>query len=578
MEKLKSRNKNKKINIPSLCVKLVLIWLIVAFVLYPNINLLISVFFKNGEFSTDVFQKILKSDRAIKSLLNSFILAISMMVTVNVVGVLVVLFTEYWKIKGAKLLKIGYMSSLVYGGVVLVAGYKFIYGASGILTKLLTSFIPTLDPNWFNGYWAVIFIMTFACTSNHIIFLTNAIRGLDYHTIEAAKNMGASGSSIFFKIVLPTLKPTLFAITILTFLTGLGAMSAPLIVGGTSFQTINPMIITFAKSPYSREIAALLAVILGVATIILLAILNRVEKGGNYISVSKTKARLTKQTINNPILKVVAHIFAYFLFLIYMAPICLIIIFSFSDSVAIKTGSLSLSSLTLDNYIALFTQANAFKPYLVSFIYSLGSAVIVAIIAIVVTKIVHKSKNKWNAFFEYSVLVPWLLPSTLIALGLMVTYDTPRAIMGNKVLIGTTVLMMIAYVIVKLPFSFRMIKAAFFSVEDSLEEAAKCMGASTFYTMTRVILPVIFPVVISVIVLNFNSMLADYDLSVFLYHPLLQPLGIVIKAASDEAATPNAQAMSFVYSVVLMVISSLALYFAQGDGVARVKKLFKNKR
>ena len=81
--------------------------------------------------------------------------------------------------------------------------------------------------------------------------------------------------------------------------------------------------------------------------------------------------------------------------------------------------------------------------------------------------------------------------------------------------------------------------------------------------MLHVIVPVILPAIISVIVLNFNSLLSDYDISVFLYHPLFQPLGIVIKSASDETATTNAEAMTFVYSVVLIIISSAALYFAQ---------------
>ena len=55
----------------------------------------------------------------------------------------------------------------------------------------------------------------------------------------------------------------------------------------------------------------------------------------------------------------------------------------------------------------------------------------------------------------------------------------------------------------------------------------------------------------SIIILNFNGMLSDYDLSVFLYHPLYQPLGIVVKAASDESASIDARAMGFVYTVVL---------------------------
>lgn len=567
----------RKINVPAVLLKIVIAWILVAFIVYPVLNLLISVFYHDGCLSTDVIEKVFSSKRAMQSLKNSFILAFTLVVTVNVVGTLCVLFTEYWEIKGAKILKLAYMSSLVYGGVVLVAGYKYVYGENGLLTKLLLYIFPNMNPGWFVGYGAVVFVMTFACTQNHMMFLKNAIHGLDYHTIEAAKNMGASGTKIFFKIVLPVLKPTFFAITILTFLTGLGAMAAPLIVGGDSFQTINPMIITFSRSSYSREVAAFLAVILGVATIILLTIFSKIEKGGNYISVSKTKAKLTKQKIHNPLLNVAAHIVAYIMFAIYTVPIILIIMYSFCDSLTIKTGTLSVNSFTLENYKKLFTSAEAIEPYIVSIAYSLLAAVIAAVISIICVRFVQKSKNKLNSLFECGVLIPWLLPSTLIALGLTVTYGAQNPLIFNKVLVGTAIILLIGYVVIKLPFSYRMIKAAFFSIDNDLEEAAKSMGAGTFYTMRKVIIPVIFPVVMSVIILNFNGLLSDYDMSVFLYHPLLQPLGIVIKAASDESASIDARAMSFVYTVVLMILSSVALYFGQGNGMEMIRKI-KQKR
>lgn len=574
---MKYRKEHKTFHIRSLILKLVIGWLIAAFVIYPNLNLLASVFYKNGQFSTDVFGKVLHSARAMKSLGNSFILAFTLVVTVNVVGTLCVLFTEYWDIKGAKILRLAYMSSLIYGGVVLVSGYKYVYGANGMLTKMLSVIFPDMRPGWFAGYGAVVFVMTFSCTQNHMMFLKNAIHGLDFHTIEAAKNMGASGGKIFLQIVMPVLKPTFFAITILTFLTGLGAMSAPLIVGGDNFQTINPMIITFAKSNYSREVAAFLAILLGLATMVLLAVFSKIEKGGNYISVSKTKAKMQKQKINHPAFNVLAHVTAYAMFAVYVIPMALVVVYSFCDSLTIKTGNISLGSFTLANYGKLFTSVEAIKPYLVSIVYSLLAAVLAAVMAIICARIVNGSKCRYNKCFEYGMLVPWLLPGTLIALGLTTTYGERHAILFNYVLVGTLVLMLIGYTVIKLPFSYRMIKAAFFSIDSDLEEAAKCMGAGTFYTMIKVVLPVIFPAIMSIVILNFNGMLSDYDLSVFLYHPLYQPLGIVIKAASDESAAIDAKAMSFVYTVVLMILSSVALYFGQGDGMDRIRR-WKQKR
>ncbi len=563
----------QKINIPGIILKVVIAWMILAFIVYPAVYLLGNVFYHDGQVSAEVFGKVFSSRRAMQSLWNSFVLAVTLVVTVNIVGTLCVLFTEYWEIRGAKVLKLAYMSSLVYGGVVLVSGYKYVYGEKGLLTKLLLQVFPQMNPSWFIGYGAVVFVMTFACTQNHMMFLKNAIHSLDYHTIEAAKNMGSSGGEILFKIVMPVLKPTFFAITILTFLTGLGAMAAPVIIGGENFQTINPMIITFSRSTYSREVAAFLAIILGVATILLLSVFSRIEKGGNYISVSKTKAKLTKQKIQNPLLNVLAHVTAYVMFAIYTVPIVLVVLYSFCDSLTIKTGELTAASFTLDNYKKLFTSAEAIEPYIVSIVYSVLAAVLAAAVSIICVRFVQKSKNKLTVLFEYGALIPWLLPSTLIALGLTVAYGDKNPLIFNKVLVGTTVILLIGYTVIKLPFSYRMIKAAFFSLDGDLEEAAKCMGAGAFTTMRKVILPVIFPMVMSVVILNFNGLLSDYDMSVFLYHPLLQPLGIVIKAASDESASVDARAMSFVYTVVLMILSSIALYFGQGSGMDKIRKI-----
>ena len=561
----------KKLNWKDIVIRLGLIWFVFTFIVYPNISVITNVFFKNGEFSFSAFERILKSDRAIQSIMNSFKLAFSLIFTVNIVGILITLFTEYFDIKGSKILKLGYMTSLVYGGVVLATGYKFVYGPYGLITKFLQNFNSDLNPNWFIGYGAVLFIMTFAGTANHTLFLTNAIRSVDYHTIEAARNMGAKPFEVFRKIVLPTLKPTLFALTIMVFLSGLSAVAAPMIVGGEEFQTINPMVITFAKMPTSRDLAALLAMFLGVATTILLVVMNKIEKGGNYISVSKTKAPLKKQKIQSPIWNIIAHIVAYLLFLVFVIPITLIIIYSFTDPVAIQTGSISIENLTFANYELFFSNSSAFQPFLVSFGYALIASVTVTILAVIFARVVRKRKTKFDFLFEYGALLPWLLPSTLLAVSLLFTFNEPQPLILNYVLVGTIFMLLIAYIIVKIPFSYRMVRAVLFSVDDEMEEAARSMGATPFYTMVKVIIPFILPVVLSIIALNLNALLTDYDLSVFLYHPLLQPLGIAIKSAGDETATTNSQALVFVYTVILMIISSAVLSITQRKPKSRSK-------
>ncbi len=578
MRKLKIKWQDGTFNVPGFLLKFALIWFILSFLVFPNVNLLLKAFMKDGQFSLDAVHKIMRSSRAIGSLKNSFLLAVTSVITVNISGILIVLFTEYFDIRGAKILSIGFMSTLIYGGVVLVTGYKFVYGQTGIVTKLLLQIFPNMNPQWFVGFGAVLFIMTFSATSNHMMFLTNAVRNLDYHTIEAAKNMGASAGTILFKIVLPTMKPTIFAITILTFIYALSTMAGPMIVGGPGFQTINPMIMTFSNMTGSRDIAALLAIILGISTSALLFIMQTIEKKGNFISVSKTKAKMEKQKIENPVANVAAHIVAYVMFVIYMLPIINVLVFSFTDGLTIKTGQIRRDSFTLENYAKLFRSSSAYKPYVVSIVYSLLAALTVAMICIAVARIVTKMKRKWDKLFEPFILIPWLLPNTMIALGLMMTYDEPRWNIAGKVLVATPMIMLLAYIIIKIPFSYRMIRAAFIGFDGNMEEAAQAMGAKPFYTMRKVIIPIIMPVVLSVVVLNFNGLLSEYSLSVFLYHPLLRPLGIAIKMATEETATTDAQAMAFVYTVILMIISTFALWIGRYNGLDAIRKLFQKRK
>lgn len=424
--------------------------------------------------------------------------------------------------------------------------------------------IPNLDKGWFVGYWAVLFTMTFAGTSNHIIFLTNAIRGIDYQVIEAAQNMGAKNSTIVMKVFLPMLKPTLYALTILIFLSGLSALAVPLMVGGVDFQTINPMVIQLAKSSYSRDIAMLLSVILGFSTIILLTYMNILERRGNYISISKSKTRLKKQKIHNKFLNIVTHILSYLIFIVYITPMIIVILFSFAPTTDIVSGILNINSLSFVHYKRLFVDVTSFKPYLVSIMYSSIATIGVILFALSISRITHRNKTLVSKFYEYGSLIPWLLPSTLIALGFLTTYNKPRLLAFNVVLMTTPFLMIIAYMVVKIPFAYRMIRAAFFSVDSELEEAAKSMGASSFYTFIKVILPILLPAALAVGALIFNSLLTDYNLSVFLYHPLLEPLGISIYKNTTSEVDLDAKAMVYVYSVTMMIISSIVIYYVYG--------------
>lgn len=546
------------------CLVAIIAWFIISFLIIPNIHIILMTMFKNGSFSLDAYHKIMQSGRALESIKNSFILAFCLSISANIIGIFLVLLIDYFKIKGARLLFLGYASTLIFGGIILANGYQYVYGKTGIITNLLLKINPDLNLAWFEGFFGVLFTMTFATTSLHMLLLRSAFKQIDFNTVQAAQNLGASHFTIIRKIIIPALKPYLITLTILLFQQGLGAMSAPLILGGRDFQTIAPMILNFTNNPNSRDLAALLSLILGLAQLILLSFALYMERKSPILTSSKVKTKFKKIKIKNTFGNIIIHIIAWVLFIIYVLPLVLVCIFTFLPTENITSGNIDLNAFTLSNYSEVFGNIDAFKPFLTSIIYAGLASLIVVVFMIFISHIITKHKNIWTNILEIVLYIPWMLPSILFALGLILTYSTKQFWMGNQILIGTTSLMLIAYIIIKIPFTLRITKSSFSGVDPNLENAAKNLGASTLYTFRKVVFPVILPVALAVFALNFNDLLQDFEVSLFLYHPFYEPLGVTIYNTSNSPQTPNAPAISMVYSVSLMLINAIVYYLVYG--------------
>jgi len=574
------------------------VYLFFGFMLLPCLNTLTQVFTANPDDPLAVI-KFFFAGNMPSFVWNSLKLAIGLVVTVNVVGVSIVLLTEYFDIKGAKILRLGYMTTLIYSGVALVTGYLFLYDSDGIITTWLVNAFPDMNKSWFTGFNAVLFTMTFACTSNHALFLRNAIRGIDYNTVEAARNMGASPFRVLLKVVFPTLIPTMFSLTVMTFITGLCAMSAPTLLG---FNSINPEIVRLAGSSVADEAfpqarAALLSIILAMFTIILLTVLSAYERKGHYLSVSKTKAKLVKQKITNPVANVLAHIYAYVLWIIYMTPVVMIVIFAFQNYSAIKLKSFSFDSFTLINFFGkqdyeymtsrgklrtrvgqisgVFSNEDTLGGIQTSFILSALAAALACVIVVVAVNYIFKHKNKLRStVLEYSLLFPWLLPTILICYSYRTYFNSNDVwyVLGENLYYRQNVrmLIVIAYTVVKLPFALRMIKAAFYAIDEELEDAAKNLGASEWWTFIKVKLPIILPSVLAVFALNFNALFTEYDMGATFQSSYGKTYAMVIQNMCAEEGRDgynvNATGRRNASTVFIMAVSGLILYLVYGVG------------
>ncbi len=581
---------------------LLYLYLFVGFMLVPCFNTLTSVFATvNPDGTRDPWAVIrfFFAGNMGRYVWNSLKLAVCLVVTVNIVGVSIVLLTEYFDIKGARILRLGYMTTMIYSGVALVTGYLFLYDRDGIITTQLAKIFPNMNKSWFSGFRAVLFTMTFACTSNHALFLRNAIRGIDYNTVEAARNMGAKPFKVLLKVVFPTLVPTMFSLTVMTFITGLCAMSAPTLLG---YDSINPEIVRLAGSSAADEAfpqarAALLSVILAIFTIVLLTVLTAYESKGHYLSVSKTKAKLQKQKITSKAGNILAHIYAYILFIIYMTPVVMIVLFSFQTYKAIRMKTLDLTSWTMLNFFGsrdyeyltsrgtyklrkgaisgLFSNEATLGGIKLSFVMSAVAAALACIIVVVACNYIFKNRKKASGkVLEYSLLFPWLLPTILICYSYRTFFNSESVFyVGCKNLYyaqNVRLLIIMAYTVTKLPFSLRMIKASFYAIDEELEDAARNLGSSQVMTFLKVKLPIILPSVMAVFALNFNALFTEYDMSATFASSYGTTYAMVIQSMCAEEGmygyNVNASGRRCASTVFIMIVSGIILYLVYGVG------------
>lgn len=589
-------------SLPKLIGFLAYAYFFVGFMLLPCFNTLASIFNTvnpSGQRDPFAVLRFFFAGNMSRYVLNSLKLAVCLVITVNIVGISIVLLTEYFDIKGAGILRAGYMTTMIYSGVALVTGYLFLYDSDGIITGKLLELFPNMNKDWFSGFRAVLFTMTFACTSNHALFLRNAIRGIDYNTVEAARNMGANPFKVLMKVVFPTLIPTMFSLTVMTFITGLCAMSAPTLLG---YDSINPEIVRLAGSSAADESfpqarAALLSVILAVFTVVLLTVLSAYERKGHYLSVSKTKAKLVKQKISNPVVNVLMHIYAYVLFIIYMTPVVMIVLFSFQTYKAIRMKTLDLKGWSMLNYYGsrdyqyltsrgtyktrkgaisgLFSNEATLGGIKLSFVLSAIAAALACIIVVIACSYIFKNRKKKSGMvIEYSLLFPWLLPTILICYSYRTFFNSDSIfyIGGRNLYYAENVrlLIVLAYTVTKLPFSLRMIKASFYAIDEELEDAARNMGSSPVWTFLKVKLPIILPSVLAVFALNFNALFTEYDMSATFASSYGTTYAMVIQSMCAEEGmfgyNMNASGRRCASTVFIMVVSGIILYLVYGVG------------
>ncbi|WP_346690661.1 iron ABC transporter permease [uncultured Cloacibacillus sp.] len=156
--------------------------------------------------------------------------------------------------------------------------------------------------------------------------------------------------------------------------------------------------------------------------------------------------------------------------------------------IKLRGYGLAAGNFTLAHYHELLTTPKALSSIWKSLFLAVSSATICSVIGTAVVVAVRRSTGFFKKALECVALLPEMLPSIVLVIGIMLFWN---AIYKLVPLYNTIGIMVLAYVVLYVPYTVQYVTSAFTQINDSLLQAGRVFGGTPGYVFRRVTLPMI---------------------------------------------------------------------------------------
>lgn len=241
---------------------------------------------------------------------------------------------------------------------------------------------------------------------------------------------------------------------------------------------------------------------------------------------------------------------AVILFLTYV-PILLTVIYSFNAS---KLTSV-WEGFSLKWYQELFRDRDLREALINSLILALSSCSAATIIGTMGALGMKKVPLKTNGLIEAVSTMPMMIPEIILGIVFMAAFSLVGLPFGMTTLI-------IAHTAFCIPYIFMMVRARLEGMDQSIEDAARDLGAGPFRLFWDITLPMILPAVLSGMLLAFAMSFDDVIISLFVTGPRVNTLPVKIYTKLKTGVTPEINALATIMLAVIILALLLSNFIS----------------
>jgi iron(III) transport system permease protein len=433
----------------------------------------------------------------------------------------------------------------------LILGWNALYGPGGYAHDFVTATLHV--PLNLTSVPGMAVLGTAVAVPVVFLICQAALAGSDSALENSARSVGASPLRVLGRVTVPMLRPALLNSGLLVFTLSLESLGIPLVLGSPEGHDLMASYLYSTWSngftPDPPVVSAGATVMLAAACLLLLLRTRLLGAQARFVSNRGRGATAAAGVQLGTVPKwVFAALFGLYLAATTFAPIAALALTSLVTELTPLIAPWHL--FTLGNWQTI-GQGTLAHSILNTIEIAVVGAVLTTVVVALATAVAHRSGFRLRRSLPFVMLFPRAIPGIIIGIGFFWTFllvNPPGSALRNSMW-G----IMLALSVRSLTIAYFVMSAAFVTVSESLDHAARSGGANWWTAMTRITLPILRPALFVSFILLFISILNDYDPALFLVTPGHEIMGVSMLDALQKGTTGPVAALAMVQVAITVV-------------------------
>jgi iron(III) transport system permease protein len=453
-------------------------------------------------FTLANYTSVLSNRFFLNGLTNSLMIAASAAVCAVLIGVPFAFCLARLPIGGKPVLLALAALPLVLPSFVSAYALVLMFGRSGFVTGALQALGIPFDSIY--GAKGIVTVYTLTLYPYVVLPVTAAFKSVDVSVEEAAQNLGASRGRMLRTVTLPLVLPSILAGGLLVFIEALENFGVPFVLAeDRPILSVEAYKLFVGETTDNPASAGVLGVLLVVCTILALLAQRTILARRHYATGARRSAPIL--TVS-PALRRLGAVYCWLVVGAALVPFAAVVVISFMKF----SGPVLHAAFSLDNFAQLFQRS--YRPLTNTLLLASLAAIGAMLIGVPIGYVVTRHRSRLSALIDIVATSPFAVAGTVLGIGLVMAFSS-----GWFALTGTAAIMVLAYMVRKLPFSVRSSSAILHQIDPSLEEASINLGVPPALTFLRITVPLMLGGIVGGLVLTFVTVASELSATIVLY-------------------------------------------------------------